>query len=169
MTRYFSYGSNMNQDNMDKFCDKRGRPRIDISTRNPRPAILRDYRLEFNVWAPSIQAGAGNIEPSKRDAVEGTVFDLSDEDMITIDLKEGIPNVEKGKPDRYRRITVSLELRDGSVLEDVVSYTANDFTKVAEFCPPSQGYKKDVVDGARAMGLSAAWVKMLEDLPTQDH
>jgi gamma-glutamylcyclotransferase (GGCT)/AIG2-like uncharacterized protein YtfP len=130
---------------------------------------LKDYRLAFNVWAPSIQAGAGNIEPSKGDHVEGTVFDLTDEDMITIDLKEGIPNVEAGEPDRYRRITVSLMLRDGSVLENVVSYTANDFTKVPDFCAPSKDYKKDVVDGAKAMALSDTWIKMLEDLPTQDH
>jgi hypothetical protein len=169
MTRYFSYGSNMCQANMDRFCDKRGRPRIDISTRNPRPAILEDYRLAFNVWAPSVRGGAGNVEPSKGDHAEGTVFDLTDEDMVTIDLKEGIPNVEAGKPDRYRRITVSLKLRDGTVLDDVVSYTANDFTKVPDFCPPTKGYKRDVIEGARAMGLSVEWIKMLEDLPTQDH
>ena len=102
MTSYFSYGSNMCQPNMDRFCQKRNRPGIDISTRNPRPAILKDYRLAFNVWAPSIQAGAGNIEPSKGDHVEGTVFDLTDEDMVTIDLKEGIPNVDAGEPDRLR-------------------------------------------------------------------
>jgi len=167
--RYFSYGSNMCQENMDKFADNRGRPRIDISTRNPRPTVLKDYRLDFNVWAPRIRCGAGNIEESKGDFVEGTVFDLTEEDMVTIDLKEGIPNYEKGKPDRYRHITVSLVLRDGSVLDDVVTYTANDHTKVPEFCPPAKGYKRDIVAGARAMGLSAAWIKKLEDLPTQDH
>ncbi|MCP4630304.1 MAG: gamma-glutamylcyclotransferase [bacterium] len=167
--RYFSYGSNMCQENMDKFCNDRKRPCIDISTRNPRPAILKNHRLAFNVWAPSIQGGAGNIEPSAGDQVEGTVFDLTDDDMITIDMKEGIPNYEIGKPDRYRRITVDLTLRDGNVLTDVITYTANDNTKVPDFCPPTKGYKKDVVDGARAMGLSESWVKMLEDLPTQDH
>lgn len=167
--RYFSYGSNMCQENMDVFCRDRGRPRIDISARSPRPAILKDYRLAFNVWAPSIRGGAGNIEPSPGDHVEGTVFDLTDDDMVTIDMKEGIPNREPGKPDRYRRITVSLTQRDGTVLEDVVSYTANDFTKVPDFCPPTKGYKTDVVAGARAMNLSPAWLKMLEDLPTQEH
>jgi len=130
---------------------------------------LKDYRFAFNVWSPSKQAGAANIEPSEGDHVEGTVFDLTDEDMVTIDLKEGIPNIEAGKPDRYRRITVSLTLRDGSVLDDVVSYTGNEFTKVPDFCAPIQDYKKDIVDGAKAMGMSPAWVKMLEDLPTQDH
>ena len=167
--RYFSYGSNMCQDNMDRFCQNRSRPRIDIATRNPRPAILKDYRLVFNVWAPSIRGGAGNIEPSPGDHVEGTVFDLTDDDMITIDMKEGIPNYEVGKPDRYRRITVQLTLRDGTALDEVVTYTANDHTKVPDFCPPTKGYKKDVVAGAKAMGLSETWVKMLEDLPTQDH
>jgi hypothetical protein len=166
---YFSYGSNMCQENMDKFCNDKKRPRIDISTRNPRPAILKNHRLAFNVWAPSIQGGAGNIEPSAGDQVEGTVFDLTDDDMITIDMKEGIPNYEIGKPDRYRRITVDLTLRDGNVIAEVITYTANDHTKVPDFCPPTKGYKKDVVDGARAMGLSKSWVKMLEDLPTQDH
>jgi hypothetical protein len=159
----------MCQENMDKFCADRKRPRIDISTRNPRPAILKNYRLAFNVWAPSIQGGAGNIEPSAGDQVEGTVFDLTEDDMITIDMKEGIPNVDIGKPDRYRRIMVDLMLGDENFLSDVITYTANDHTKAPDFCPPTRGYKKDVVKGARAMGLSDAWVKMLEDLPTQDH
>ena len=154
---------------MDKFCNDKKRPCIDISTRNPRPAILKNYRLAFNVWAPSIKGGAGNIEQSAGDQVEGTIFDLTEDDMITIDMKEGIPNYEIGKPDRYRRITVDLMLRDGNVLTDVITYTANDHTKVPDFCPPTKGYKKDVVEGARAMGLSVSWVKMLEDLPTQDH
>lgn len=159
MTAYFSYGSNMSQENMDRFCKRIGRPLIDIKTRNPRPAILKGYKLDFDVYAPSIGGGAANIEVSPGDHVEGTVFDMTDADMVTMDAKESTP-------DRYIRIIVSLQLRDGTELNNVVTYTAKESIK-GPFCPPPRGYKRDVVEGAKAMGLSPAWIKMLESLPEQ--
>jgi len=48
MALYFSYGSNMNQKNIDRFCDRIQQPRIDLPSKNPRRGVLRGYKLDFN-------------------------------------------------------------------------------------------------------------------------
>jgi hypothetical protein len=103
--------------------------------------------------------GAGNLTPSAGDHVEGVVYEMDDDDMITLDLKEGLPAA-------YRRIEVSIRLEDGTWLDDVIAYIACD-DRIVAFSPPTQAYKQDLIDGARANALSQKWVAMLESLPTQ--
>jgi len=165
---YFSYGSNMNQKNMNKFCDKVNRPYIDLSSKNPKPARLEGYRLVFDVYSPRADMGAGNILKSPGDFLEGCAFDLTKEEIITIDLKEGIPNPDKKLPNRYRQLMVNLKLKDGNILKDVITYEANDFTKVNGFCPPKRWYKEEILQGAIDMGLSDTWIQLLKFIPAKE-
>ena len=159
MALYFSYGSNMNQDNMDRFCDRIKRPRIDLESRNPRRGKLKDYKLDFNYHSNRMGGGAGNLSPALGEIVEGIVYDMSEEDFRTLDEKEGLPTA-------YRRIMVPITLEDGSTLQEVTTYIACD-DRIVPFSPPTEAYKQDLIDGARANGLSTAWITMLESLPTQ--
>ena len=159
MALYFSYGSNMNQGNMDRFCDRINRPRIDLQSRNPRRGKLKDYKLDFNYHSSRMGGGAGNLSPAPGETVEGIVYDMSEDDFITLDEKEGLPTA-------YRRIKVPISLEDGSTLQEVTTYIACD-DRIVPFSPPTEAYKQDLIDGARANGLSAAWIAMLESLPTQ--
>ena len=160
MTRYFSYGSNMNQNNMNRFCDRHQRPLINLQSRNPRRGRLHGYKLDFNYHSKIMGGGAGNLTPSAGDHVEGVVYNMDAEDMITLDLKEGLPAA-------YRRIQVAIRLEDGTRLENVTAYTACD-DRIVAFSPPTQAYKRDLIDGARANALSQKWIAMLESLPTQE-
>ncbi len=73
MVSYFAYGSNLNQEDLNKWCRQRNRPLIDLKSKSPRTCILRDYRLDFNYYSPSRGGGAANIEPSLGEHVEGVL------------------------------------------------------------------------------------------------
>ncbi len=159
MVMYFSYGSNMSQDELNRFCRKHNKPLIDLSSKTPRKGILKGYKLDFNYHSVELGGGAANIEKSPRDQVHGVVFRMTDDDMITLDLKEGAP-------DDFPRILVNITIPNGIDIKNVVAYHANKEKKTV-FTPPSKAYKQIIVDGAKAFELSKKWISMLEALPTQ--
>ena len=71
---YFAYGANMNQDNMAWRCPQ---------AENPRPYILRDWRLRFYTHA--------TIEYSPGDSVWGIMWDITPECERSLDSFEGFP------------------------------------------------------------------------------
>jgi hypothetical protein len=160
VTLYFSYGSNMNQENMNRFCDLKRRPRIDLQLRNPRKGTLYEYKLDFNYHSTLMGGGAGNLTPSAGEHVEGVVYDMNEDDMITLDMKEGLPSA-------YKRIMVSIGLDESKELRNVTAYVACD-DRIVPFSPPTQAYKQDLIQGAKANGLSNEWIAILCDLPTQE-
>lgn len=119
MVLYFSYGSNMNQDDLNRFCKQVNRPIIDINTKSPKIGILKDHKLDFNYHSTELGGGAANFTPSPGDHVEGVVFEMSKEDMVTLDMKEG-------HPEDFPRILVSITQIDGTILNDVVAYHAHE-------------------------------------------
>jgi cation transport regulator ChaC len=159
MPYYFSYGSNMNQENMDRFCKKIGRPLIPLKDRAPRRATLKGFRLDFNYYSTLMKGGAANLEWSPDDQVEGVLFEMSEDDMKTLDEKEKAPSF-------YHRILVTVTLENGQSIDSVITYVACD-DKKTQFAPPTLDYKSDIVEGAKAFGLSSAWIEKLEKLPTQ--
>jgi hypothetical protein len=159
MVAYFSYGSNMNQANMDRFCDKIGRSRIDLKTRLPRVGILEGYRLDFNYHSTLMGGGAANLEPSEGDHVEGVLFEMTGDDMVTLDEKEKAPSY-------FHRISVKVTLDNGSEVRNVVAYVACEDRK-GPFSAPTKAYKQDILEGARAYGLSDVWIRRIESLPIQ--
>ena len=160
MVLYFAYGSNMNQEDLDDYCRRNGKPFIHLASKSPKLCVLRDFKLDFNYYSHSREGGAANIEPARGEHVEGVLFDISDVDKETIDDKEGAPNY-------YREILVSVVLRDGTRIENVTAYTVCE-DKKRGFTPPTRKYRQIIIDGARAFGLSEEWIKKLEKIPTKD-
>ncbi|MBW2058498.1 MAG: gamma-glutamylcyclotransferase [Deltaproteobacteria bacterium] len=160
MIEYFSYGSNLNQESLDVFCDKTKKPRIPLHERNPRRARLRNYALDFNYYSPLMGGGAANLEPSPGEEVEGVVFTMTEQDMATLDQRERAPEY-------FKRILVSVVLEDGTTLHDVVAYVACE-DKKSPFTPPTRDYKAVIVAGAESYALSPEWIRKLKDLPEQD-
>jgi hypothetical protein len=144
MVSYFAYGSNLNQEDLNKWCRQRNRPLIDLKSKSPRTCILRDYRLDFNYYSPSRGGGAANIEPSLGEHVEGVLFEMTSADMHTVNVKEGAPNF-------YREIHVSVTLKDSGKVDGVATYTACDNRKT-HFTAPTDEYLKIMLDGAKAFG-----------------
>ena len=160
MVYHFSYGSNMNQESMDNYCTETGRPLIDLRQRSPRKGILKDHKLDFNYYSRLMGGGAGNAVECRGEHIEGIVFDLSEEDMVTIDGKEAAP-------DYFHRKKATITLEDGTELPDVVVYVAVK-DKERDFTPPTHAYKRIIIEGAKDYGLSEAWIKKLEAIPSQD-
>ena len=159
---YFSYGSNMNQENMDNFCKKVNRPFIDMRDRYYQKGILKGYKIDFNFNDARLGGGVLNVMPSDEDDyVEGVVFEMSDEEMKTCDMKEAAPR-------EYCRTPLPITLDDGRVLNDVIVYIACK-EYLVEFTSPSETYKRDIIEGAKAFGLSKEWIEKLEKLPTQEN
>jgi len=160
MVLYFAYGSNMNQEDLNDYCRKKGRPLIHLASRSPKVCLLRDFRLDFNYYSPSRRGGTANIEPTRGEQVEGVLFNLNNVDKDTIDDKEGAPSY-------YREILVSVVLRNDTKIENVTTYTVCE-DKKREFTPPTRKYKQIIIDGAKAFGLSEEWIKKLEKIPSKN-
>jgi hypothetical protein len=160
MVLYFAYGSNMNQQDLDNYCKRKGRPLIDLKSKSPRVCILEDYRLIFNYYSLSRMGGAANIEPAQGDYVEGVLFNINDIDKQTIDNKEGAPRF-------YYEITVPVILKDGTKVKNVTTYAACENRKTV-FTAPTQEYIEVMIEGARAFGLSDLWINRIIKIAKND-
>lgn len=158
MVLYFAYGSNMNQKDLDDYCKRKLRPLINLKFKKSRICTLKDYRLEFNYYSRSRRGGVANIEHAQGEQVEGVLFEISDDDKQTISQKEGAPTF-------YCEIPVSVTLRDGTVIENVLTYMVCDNKKRNEFTPPTREYMQIMIDGAKAFGLSEQWIEKLGRIP----
>lgn len=59
MHQYFAYGSNMDKEDLDKWCEKKNYPII--TPKSIVPAKLVGYRLVFNYSSSIRNCGAANI------------------------------------------------------------------------------------------------------------
>lgn len=149
MFHYFGFGSNMNLTSMRA----KG-----VQPLYSRPALLRGWRLRFNVQHFfRHEGGVGNIERSAeaQDYVLGVLHDCPDEALQSLDAMEALGH-------GYDRITVEVDV-DG---EQIAAYT---YVGMPEFiddsCLPSQRYLNIVVKGAREAGLDADYVQQLQQQP----
>lgn len=155
---YFAYGSNLNQDDLDKWCDKHGEPRLNLKSKAWHRATLHDFALSFNCYSRTRRCGAANIQPSPGECVRGVVFEITQPELELIARKEGTPKT-------YVEKNVALELEDGTRVP----------SKTFHCCPgterpdlkPSKEYLHIIIEGARRYGLDPAWIEKLELTPTK--
>ena len=154
---YFDYASNMDEDELKGYVSQHGGDSSGIT--NPRYAILCDWRLVFNFLSPCRQAGTASIEPAPGERVEGVLWDVTDNVIEYIDLKEGHPN-------QYHRIRVTIEVQ-GLPIQDVLTYEVIAEQR-QEFCPPRRAYRQLMIDAADRFGFSPDYLAMLQNIQTLD-
>lgn len=130
---YFAYGSNLCVQQMAARC-----PDAD----DPRPAVLSDHDWLIN------QRGVATVEPFSGSQVHGVLWQISDQDLATLDSAEGVPV-------RYRRDELSVRTDDGPSPAWV--YVDHRITPG----PPRPGYLQRIIDGARHHGLPQRWIDFL--------
>lgn len=145
MTLYFGYGSNLDAEDWNAFCQRwglAGTMLVPVAT-----ALLLDCELVFDHHAASRQGGALNLRGRPGQAVEGVVFRANAADLQALDRKEGAPA-------DYRRVQRHAVLPDGSVTE-VMTYAA-----------PSEGFQRPHADylalvrrGQAAHGIAHAMME----------
>ena len=130
---YFAYGSNLCVTQMALRCPE---------AVNPRPAVLADHDWLIN------QRGVATVEPFAGNQVHGVLWQISDDDLATLDTAEGVPV-------RYRRDQLTVHTGDGpSPAWVYIDHRVNPG-------PPRPGYLPRIIDGAVHHGLPQRWIDFL--------
>jgi gamma-glutamylcyclotransferase (GGCT)/AIG2-like uncharacterized protein YtfP len=141
VTRYFAYGSNIEDRNMSEFCP---------SARPLGPGRLNGYRLEFSVYSDRWGGGASNIEPDEDGHVWGLVWSLEPEDVERLDTYEGHPTF-------YRREEVPVVMGD-----EITTCMTYRVAHQQGFVRPTDQYLNMVRSAMRVHGLPPEALDMLE-------
>ena len=155
MKRYFAYGSNMNQGDLDTWCEENDYSKIRFQSW--QRAVLNGYKLDFTHCSGRRKGGTADVT-CPGEFVEGVLFEASEEDMKLLDDKEG------GKAGIYKRINVEVKLEDGKKTKAITYQVCNP----EPFQAPHKDYLKVIIDGARAYRLSDGWIHKLKQIPTSD-
>ena len=130
---YFAYGSNLCVRQMALRCP---------DAADPRPAVLADHDWLIN------QRGVATVEPLAGNQVHGVLWQLSGDDLATLDSAEGVPV-------RYRRERLHVHTHEGPSPAWV--YIDHRVTPG----PPRPGYLPRIIDGAVHHGLPQRWIDFL--------
>jgi hypothetical protein len=143
----FAYGSNLHP--------ARVRGRADIEPRRSEPAILRDWRLAFNLatgmrW---VEPSMANIVPAVGEEVHGVALEMSDEELARLTRSEGGMRF-------YRSVMVDIETYEGQRLTAVAFVAREEL--VRDEVPPSIRYLRLLREGARHHDLAPDYCAFLE-------
>ncbi|MBY0338092.1 MAG: gamma-glutamylcyclotransferase [Acetobacteraceae bacterium] len=136
---YFGYGSNLNAEDWEGFCRRRGFAGAEM--RAVGTALLLDRELVFDRHSAARFGGALNLRERPGQAVEGVLFTVNEEALAALDRKEGAPHA-------YRRTPVHAIRPDGSVVE-AMTYIA----PAERHTPPHEDYVEVVRMGQLDHGL----------------
>ena len=156
---YFAYGSNLNPEQMRLRCP--GHKVVGL-------AAFRDHRLAFPLTSHDWGGGVASLVPAPGTSAWGVVYELSDEDLASLDRYEGY----QGPGDHhnlYERQSVFVDLTrpdDGSIPRRV--RTCCYFASPSNPAPPSRRYLDAVLAGARHHRLPDEYVAAIAKTATAD-
>lgn len=142
MDRYFAYGSNLNLNDLEKWCQRIGRPFA--LTGKAAAAFLPDHEPLFDYFSQSRRGGVLDLRPAVGKVVPGAVFEVVEEDLKTLDLKEGVPLI-------YRRARKRVLFPDGREV-DAAAYEVAPEYRSPTLVAPAEGYVEIVAEGLAAFG-----------------
>lgn len=100
-----------------------------------------------------------SIEPAEGATCEGALYTLTRDGYEALWQSEGGSMPRPG----YEEIVVTASLRGGETV-DALTLRAAPWMRMRRDAPPSQRYKQLILDGARELGLSEAYVAQLAEL-----
>lgn len=159
MIRYFAYGSNMDKEDLDRWCASRGFPVVKFLS--VFPAELDGYRLCFNYFSASRNGGAANLMESDEDHVFGLLIEIEERHLETIRTKEGYPNF-------YAEISVDVQRLDGTVVQDVITYKVVKSREEPSHQSPTRDYLSLIIRSAIRYELPTDYVNYLQSIKTID-
>lgn len=164
MIYYFAYGSNMDSQNLDDWCRRKGLPVVKFLT--VFPAKLSGYKLAFNYFSSTRNGGAANIMESEGDYVYGLLLELEDRDLNTIRFKEGYSRDRSKR--YYDEIRVDVETFDKRKIRDVVTYKVVKKREARNHQPPTKEYLDLLIRNAERYSFPADYIKYLKTVPAKD-
>jgi len=140
---YFAYGSNMDWPQMQRRCP---------SSKFVCVARLADYKFAIARHSRLRQCGTANIFADPGSEVWGIVYDVDDQDLITLD----------GFEDGYHRERILVCPGNSTQPSiEVIVYIADKEDQVPL---PNSEYKKLIVQGARHWNVPEFYCLMLEQI-----
>jgi cation transport regulator ChaC len=154
MYRYFAYGSALSKRHIGEWAAEHG---VDARLfARGTPAVLRGYKLVFDVESRFWAGRVADLAVDKGSAVHGVLFEIPEPAKDAVLRKEGVPtglseeiavDVEvEGKPVAAKAFVARPEKRD-------------------EPGPASGRLLEYLVEGAQERGLPASWVDLLRAQP----
>lgn len=161
---YFAYGSNLNPKAVAEWCRLNGvkMPALKAG----KPAVVDNYRLCFPIYSDYWGGGTADIVYDPGKYVAGVLYDLTDAELATLDMKVGRRLDSFGREaGLYGQITVTAApLTKGKPVEAITYQGTNsDRSHIA----PTRYYMDLLIQGACEFGLSMMWVAYLQSFGTQ--
>ncbi|GHU05233.1 hypothetical protein FACS1894205_4840 [Alphaproteobacteria bacterium] len=141
---YFAYGSNLNADDLSRWCEKNDRP-YPLGTVVGR-AWLPDFQLVFDHYSRTRQGGVLGVAPRKGYAAPGVVFEVKEGGWETLDLREGAPAV-------YEPKDVYALVETGAGASESMRCTTHKVLRPEPFVRTSSAYLAVVTGGYEAYNL----------------
>ena len=145
---HFGYGSNLKIDFLKKLLP---------SATFAMKGYLPNFEVQFRFWSKKRQGGLSNIMEAPGELVHGALFDVPEQELITLDSMEG---VYVGK---YKRMTYLILGEDGKC------HPAELYRVIDPQGPfrPSRSYVEIMLTGAREFGLDPEYIKKIEEFYRQ--
>jgi gamma-glutamylcyclotransferase (GGCT)/AIG2-like uncharacterized protein YtfP len=145
---YFGYGSNMSSAMMQAWCPNH---------KLIGAGQLLGWQLAFTRFSGKWGAGVADIIKTENALVWGGLYEISESDLTSLDIKEGNGNY-------YQRI-------ECTILVDNQAYTAFTYVvihKAPDGIPTSLAYRDTMLTGARELNLPEGYIRKIANLPLQD-
>lgn len=151
---WFIYGSSLDRDAFAHWAGEHGYHLPDFT--GARPARLVGFRLAFDVQSRFWGGAVASLREEPGDVVEGLALPMPGEARGLVDHKEGAIS------GLYAPFAVEVRPFDGDAPIAAVAYRA--VRTLDRETAPSRAFVETLIKGARASGLSAAWVGRLSAL-----
>ena len=151
---WFIYGSSLDRDAFAHWAGEHGYRVPDLGA--ARPARLDGFRLAFDVQSRFWGGAVASLREAPGESVEGVALPMPGEARGLVDHKEGAIS------GLYTLFPVEITAIEGGDKIAAVAYRAA--RPLGHELPPSRGFVETLVKGARAAGLSPAWIARLERL-----
>ncbi len=154
MILYFAYGSNLDCGQMRSRC-----PSSQFVCR----AVLKDHSLAFTRFSTSRQCGVADAVHQPGRDVWGVVYQINEKDLPSMDRAEGFRPERKPRENAYNRRDDVQVLAEGDANRHltVATYFA---TQQNTWVAPSDGYVRQIVDGAKFWQLPQSYIQELQQL-----
>jgi gamma-glutamylcyclotransferase len=150
--RYFAYGSALSRHHIGEWAAEHGvDPRL---FEQATPAILRGYRLVFDVESRFWGGRVANLAEDAQGEVHGVLFEIPDAQMDAVLRKEGVPT------GLSQEIDVTVELPGGAVTAKAYVARPEKRGSPGAASPRLLDY---LMEGARERGLPESWLTRLEE------
>ena len=150
MYRYFAYGSALSRRHIGEWAAEHG---VDARLfARGVPAVLRGYKLVFDVESRFWGGRVADLIEDKESAVHGVLFEIPPPASVAIARKEGVPT------GLSQEIDVTVEAEGKAVAAK--AFIAKP-EKRGEEGPASGRLLEYLIEGAQERGLPSEWIDVL--------